>query len=965
MMNKQQPSLSSIKLLLKPTAFVLSGGLFSAALIAENSANVGLNNQAQALSITPNQHAPMLSSTKLGKLVENSPWQLQLQAKDADKNARPIHFQLLSGPAGFSLSAEGLARWLPSYRDAGEYSLKIRLSDGDKHRDVEALIEVIDQNRAPEWISKNLAPAQEGAPYEANLFASDADNQPLSFSLKKAPKGMVLQGSQLSWTPNFNQAGEHTIEIEVSDGLDALKQSFSLQVNESNRAPYFIGKSELKVKEQALLKLQLKAKDDDGSASPLQFSKLSGPQGLSISASGELSYTPSFNEAGSHQVQVQVSDGDLFSDFNLSIQVENTNRAPEWKTPSLAKAKENQAYRVQLKAQDLDPQDSLQYRLLSAPEGLKISASGVLTFLPNFEQAGEHTVKAELSDGESSVKQSWTLLVENTNRAPRIVSKPELQAFEAKAYTYKLKATDRDNDELSYKLLSDSADGLIQLNGNKIQLSPGYQHAGFYPIHIQVTDNAQGNAGERLSAQQYFELEVKNTNRLPEIAPLAEDQLQLSENSDWRLSLTAKDADQDLLKFSLLDYPEGLSLNKQTLSWKPNFEQSGSHTLSFSVHDGTAMVEETVQLNVTNTNRKPSFQSSPALTAKEAQSYSYPLLALDEDRQDLRFSIISAPEGLKLNDAANALVWEPTYQQSGEHKVQLKVSDGQLEALQDFTVAVENTNRAPVFPEPIVSVLEDSQYTYHVDAFDKDLEDKNRVSVKVISKPDEISFKNNTLSWKPDFKAAGTYPIVLEATDGDLVTRQKFELTVQNNNRKPLVKTQPKLQAHETLAYHYTIEASDADDEALSYSLISGPEGMRLEGQSIHWIPQYSQAGEQTIVLGVNDGIDTTEQRFVVKVDNANRTPSLEAVSAQKVILGDTFKYELLASDVDGDEVNFKLVHGPEGMKLSKKGQLKYKAKTLTSSDEPHMVIIEVSDGELKQRRRFELAVIEASDTAQ
>ena len=43
-------------------------------------------------------------------------------------------------------------------------------------------------------------------------------------------------------------------------------------------------------------------------------------------------------------------------------------------------------------------------------------------------------------------------------------------------------------------------------------------------------------------------------------------------------------------------------------------------------------------------------------------------------------------------------------------------------------------------------------------------------------------------------------------------------------------------------------------------------------------------------------------------------------------------------------------------MTLTKKGLIKYKAKEL--STEPEMIVVEVSDGELKRRRRFELNVV-------
>ena len=130
---------------------------------------------------------------------------------------------------------------------------------------------------------------------------------------------------------------------------------------------------------------------------------------------------------------------------------------------------------------------------------------------------------------------------------------------------------------------------------------------------------------------------------------------------------------------------------------------------------------------------------------------------------------------------------------------------------------------------------------------------------------------------------------------------------------------------------------------------------MRLDGDSVSWLPGYKQSGKQAVTLTVSDGIDEVEQSFFIEVSNANRAPNIDNISDQQLLLGERLSYQLQASDADGDKVQFKLIHAPEGVSLSKRGKLKYTAKQLLNEA---TVIVQVDDGELKQRRRFLLSVV-------
>jgi hypothetical protein len=221
--------------------------------------------------------------------------------------------------------------------------------------------------------------------------------------------------------------------------------------------------------------------------------------------------------------------------------------------------------------------------------------------------------------------------------------------------------------------------------------------------------------------------------------------------------------------------------------------------------------------------------------------------------------------------------------------------------------------------------------------------------------PADMRFKDNRLLFKPNFKQAGIYPIEILASDGDLETRQIFSLTVENSNRKPKVLSSPVLAAHETLEYSYQIEASDADDEVLTMTIANGPKGMQIVDGLIRWTPPYNHDSVQQVVVAISDGIDIVEQAFTIQVANANRAPVLESISKQQVISGAMFQFSVQASDPDGDRLSYKLSHAPKAMAINSDGEISWLA---TAADVgKQTVIVEVSDGDLKQRKHFDIDV--------
>ena len=99
------------------------------------------------------------------------------------------------------------------------------------------------------------------------------------------------------------------------------------------------------------------------------------------------------------------------------------------------------------------------------------------------------------------------------------------------------------------------------------------------------------------------EVNPPNVNRAPELAAIGDKST--DENSELTFTLSATDEDSDTLSYSATDLPSGATLNSSTgaFSWTPDYSQSGSYSLTFSVDDGNGGTDsEGIIITVNNVN---------------------------------------------------------------------------------------------------------------------------------------------------------------------------------------------------------------------------------------------------------------------------------------------------------------------------------------------------------------------------
>ena len=178
----------------------------------------------------------------------------------------------------------------------------------------------------------------------------------------------------------------------------------SKTVENVNDAPELDTLSDQTTQQDASFRYQLSATDIDLDISDesLSYELVSGPDWLSLSSTGLMSGTPTNDEVGERDVTVRVIDsGGLSDQGTFKLTIENVNDAPEFDTLSEQTTQQDASFRYQLSATDIDldvSDESLSYELVSGPDWLSLSSTGLMSGTPTNDEVGARDVTVRVID---------------------------------------------------------------------------------------------------------------------------------------------------------------------------------------------------------------------------------------------------------------------------------------------------------------------------------------------------------------------------------------------------------------------------------------------------------------------------------------------------------------------------------------------------------------------------------------
>lgn len=206
--------------------------------------------------------------------------------------------------------------------------------------------------------------------------------------------------------------------------------------------------------------------------------------------------------------------------------------------------------------------------------------------------------------------------------------------------------------------------------------------------------------------------------------------------------------------------------------------------------------------------------------------------------------------------------------------------------------------------------------------------------------------------------ATGTYSnIVVSVSDGQAsAALPPFTLTVQAAttpppaNSAPTISGAPATTATVGTAYSFVPSASDADRNALTFSITNRPSWATFNATTGRLSGTPSAAGNHSnIVISVSDGqVSRSLPAFSITVTAtapANRAPTISGSPSSQAMQGQAYAFTPSARDADGDSLSFAIANQPSWASFSPSTGSLTGTPTAADVGTYGNIVISVSDG--------------------
>ena len=757
-------------------------------------------------------------------------------------------------------------------------------------------------------------------------YFEDPDRETLQYAAASSEMtrvGVSVSGSTV--TVSGVAKGNATVTVTAQDpgGLFA-EQSFEVTV--PNRPPEVAGViADLEVEVDSTVTVEVAAFFTDPDGDELEYTAVSSDTTRAAIAVAGSTVTVRGVAAGAATMMVTARDPEGLSAAQ-SFGVTVPNRAPVavGMVAGLEVAVDS-AVAVDVTAYFVDPdQDELEYSASVLDTILAAVAVSGGTVTVTGVAAGSTTVTVTARDPAGlAAEQSFAVTV--PNRAPeavgtiasRVVERNKSVSFDVSPYF-----TDPDGDDLTYSATSSSTSrASVEVSGNSVVITGG--RIGRATITVTAHDP------DSLTAEQSFEVRVRQRNRAPRPAGTIPDQATKEDGTtSVDVSPYFTDADGDGLTYSATSSSTStatVSVSGSTVSIAG--ESQGTATVTVTARDpGGLTATQGFDVSVQEPNRAPQpVGTIPDQTVSTGGGVQVDVTGYftDPDGDDLDFSAISS-------STATATVTVPggtvtvTGQSAGTATITVTARDpGDLTATQRFEVTVtEESNQTPeaVGTIPDETVEEGEEIGVDVEPYftdpDGDQLDYSATSSRTAIATVEVS--GSTVEVKGH--AEGDATITVTARDpGGLTATQSFEIKVEDLPNLAPVVIRRIVDVVLTLDEHGSLPLTrifqDPDGDPLSYTTTSTNDNVayaEVKSDTLFLYPVAVGSASITVTATDPEGLFATddfdvevvaerfdiELRFTDDVTETQRTRIRAARSAWERVLRHTELNDVAVPDV-------------------------------------------------------------------
>lgn len=795
------------------------------------------------------------------------------------------------------------------------------------------------------------------SPSTALTATASAANTLLITSTNVSVTGDGISRS-ITITPTENAYGASFVTIEVGDGEDVGRFTFTLFVDSVNDRPQLEDLPDVSTPEDTPLTIKFKAWDVETPFSQLLYSaQSSNPDLLPVgnlqfsrtSTENRLRMTPAPDLFGTATVSVTVSDGQLASTKSFVLTVNSVNDPPTVSTPPALTTHQGISTTATFSVGDRDtPLDALAITLTPSnpalfPEGsMVLTGDGrerTVTLHPAPGQYGFANITITVDDGTDKVSTAFRVTV---LAPPTIGAIPDQITDEDVALEVEFTVGDPDTDLRVLRISGATANPtLIPLAGisfagtgstRTATIRPAANLSGAAQLTVTVSDGT-------LSAAAPFKLTVRPVNDAPVITPIAPQIINQDETDSVAVLLADVDSDvASLVVTAVSSNPELIPTERlavtgsgaeRTLSFTAVGARNGAATITVTAGDGAA---ESSTSFVVTVNGAPSFVGLSDISVAEdsTETLNFTITDPDLDPGSLQLSVSSGDTSL-ISDASlvlggsgaeRTLKIQPEPNRHGMTVISMTADDGRLRTTFAFQVTVLPVNDGPTVGVIADQVTDEDTTNGPVPFAVGDI-DTPLAALQLFGTSSNpallphtgITFggeaANRTVSLTPAPNLYGRVSVTVTVSDGSLHTSTRYTLTVLPVNDPPVIAPITDQLTPEDTPITVAFQVSDIDspvsDVTISahsskQSLVEDRD-LRVAGsgaeRTVSITPLPDQEGATTITLKASDGSLTSERSFVLTVDGGNDGPILEPISDQSMDEDTVLGVNLSLYDID------------------------------------------------------------------
>jgi hypothetical protein len=303
-------------------------------------ANDGLHDVNRSLEFRLNNinEAPVITSTNTYNVNENSIHSFTIIGDDPENATLFYGILGVNDYEAFDVnSSTGVFTFksAPNYETKDTYTILAAVSDGELASDPQTItINIQDINEAPIITSDNNFTIDENTVQVFDFIATDPEDENLTYTISGTDANdfnMSGNSYQLKQTPDYENKSSYSIILSVDDNTNEVNQSVTININDINEVPIITSADTYSVDENSIHSFTITATDPESDTLTYLITNLKDYESFDINNStGVFTFksAPDFEQKDEYNITVFVLDGELSSEQNITINIQNTNDAP-------------------------------------------------------------------------------------------------------------------------------------------------------------------------------------------------------------------------------------------------------------------------------------------------------------------------------------------------------------------------------------------------------------------------------------------------------------------------------------------------------------------------------------------------------------------------------------------------------------------------------------------------------------